>query len=111
MSTDLVLTLTRDHRSILLSSFRQSCGAPSILLEFANLATKLDLTDVPENLSMGDRLREIAPLAADQRSVLGMWGRQSTFPIPSGEVEPSTGRRSRPSPGPPTRSSQSPGRV
>lgn len=84
MSTDLVLTLTRDHRSILLELVPSILRRTFTLLEFANLATKLDLTDVPENLSMGDRLREIAPLAADQRSVLGMRGAAIDVPDPFG---------------------------
>lgn len=65
-AADLVLALTREHRSRVLGLVPAAVRRTFTLRELARVVTSLDLTDLPTSLPEGDRLRAVI-----QRAIVG----------------------------------------
>jgi protein-tyrosine phosphatase len=68
-TSDLVLTMTTDHRAQVLELAPSAVRRTFTLLEFARVLRSLDLTRLPADLSAGDRLRALLPLATAGRAL------------------------------------------
>jgi protein-tyrosine phosphatase len=68
-ASDLVLTLTRAHRSQVLELVPSAVRRTFTLLEFARVLQTLDLRGLPAGLSAGDRLRAVLPMATAGRAL------------------------------------------
>ncbi|MCC6498517.1 MAG: low molecular weight phosphatase family protein [Propionibacteriaceae bacterium] len=66
---DLVLTLTRAHRSQMLERVPAGLRRTFTLLEFVRVANSLDLSGPPSHLSQGARLRAILPMVTAGRAL------------------------------------------
>ena len=69
-SADLVLALTREHRSQLVQQAPEALRRSFTLLEFARIVASPDLPPVAAG-AVGVRLRELVPLAARHRALAG----------------------------------------
>jgi low molecular weight protein-tyrosine phosphatase len=67
--TDLVLTLTRAHRSVVLELVPSAVRRTFSLLEFTRILASLDLSGLPAAASSGARLRALVPLATSGRAL------------------------------------------
>lgn len=70
VEADLILALTRDHRSRVVELAPATVRRSYTLLEFARLARAVDQAAVPARLVPGERLRALVPLAASLRPVV-----------------------------------------
>jgi protein-tyrosine phosphatase len=68
-SSELVLALTRAHRSQVLELVPSAVRRSFTLLEFARILESLDLSGLPAGLGADERLRAILPLATAGRSL------------------------------------------
>lgn len=68
-STDLVLTLTRAHRTQVLDVSPSAVRRTFTLREFARVIDSLDLSGLPTHSSPGERLAAIVPLATAGRAL------------------------------------------
>ena len=68
-ASELVLTLTRAHRAEVLELVPSAVRRTFTLLEFARVLQSLDLRGLPFDVSAGDRLRAILPLATAGRAL------------------------------------------
>lgn len=68
---DLVLALTRDHRSRIVELAPVVVRRTYTLLEFAHIVRAIDLSSVPIGAAPGVRLRSIIPLATAMRPLVG----------------------------------------
>lgn len=66
---DLVLTLTRVHRSQVLERVPAALRRTFTLLEFVRVLDSLDLSGLPSDLSPGARLRAILPMVTAGRAL------------------------------------------
>ena len=66
---DLVLTLTRAHRSQVLELRPAIVRRTFTLLEFARVLESVDLSGLPDDVSAGERLRAMVPLATAGRAL------------------------------------------
>ena len=66
---DLVLTLTREHRSQVLELAPAAVRRSYTLLEFVRVVTALDLAELHQGVTPGDRLLALVPLAAAGRAL------------------------------------------